>query len=80
ERIYRLEAAATIALWHKGGEAPSLDGLAQALKQPRFVPYIGRKACPLGRPPRPNVVRAGGLQQAFGDYDALEAVGDAKLR
>ncbi|QCI66841.1 type I-E CRISPR-associated protein Cas5/CasD [Phreatobacter stygius] len=80
ERIYRLEAAATVALWNKGSETPSLDALAEALKQPRFTPYIGRKACPLGRPPRPHIVVASGLQPAFAAYDALEADADAKLR
>ncbi|MBN8943571.1 MAG: type I-E CRISPR-associated protein Cas5/CasD [Rhizobiales bacterium] len=80
ERIYRLEAAATVALWRKGDAVASLDVLARALKQPRFIPYIGRKACPLGRPPRPHVVNVGGLQAAFAAYDGLEADADAKLR
>lgn len=79
ERIYRLELSATIGLWRKSGTGPSLVALAEALRSPHFAPYIGRKACPLGRPPQPALVGADGLLAAFASYDADEAAREAQL-
>jgi CRISPR system Cascade subunit CasD len=71
ERTYRLETRATIAVWARTGAAPDLNSLASALRRPCFTPYLGRKSCPLGEPPFPQVVAAGGLVAAFKAYDAL---------
>lgn len=71
ERMYRLEWVATIALWVKSGDL-ALDRLEAALNRPVYTPYLGRKACPLGAPPRPHCMKADGLLAAFDHYDALE--------
>jgi CRISPR system Cascade subunit CasD len=35
---------------------PSLSNLKEALCQPHFHLYMGRKSCPLGKPPNPEIV------------------------
>jgi CRISPR system Cascade subunit CasD len=60
QREYRVDALWTVALWLHGGEGPhrSLDDIAQALARPRFVPFLGRKSCPLDIPMEPQVIEA----------------------
>lgn len=89
DRLYRVEAAATVAVWLRTGADASLDStglylagldlarldlaaLAAGLIQPRYSLYLGRKSCPLGRPPRPRMLAASGLLDAFAAYDAME--------
>lgn len=79
ERLYRLEARATVALWSKIEDGPELTMLRDAIRRPRFAPYLGRKSCPLGQPPRPEVLSAGGLAAAFQAYDAVRAPEDRKV-
>jgi CRISPR system Cascade subunit CasD len=69
ERLYRVEAVATVALWPRAGASIALDALAQALGRPRFCLYLGRKSCPLGEPTRPKVIEADALPEAFALYD-----------
>lgn len=60
-RQYRVDAVWTIAVWARGeGAAPrwSLEALADALRRPCLVPYLGRKSCPLDVPMEPQVVEA----------------------
>ena len=53
-------------------DAPySLDILAERLKQPRFVLYLGRKSCPPAAPLFPHVVEVETVHQAFARFDAL---------
>lgn len=80
-RDYRLDPLCTIALVRRDG-APGdlLAEAAAALARPHFVPYLGRKSCPLGLPPRAAVVLAGGLDQAFADYDGARPAPESELR
>ncbi|BDG10094.1 type I-E CRISPR-associated protein Cas5/CasD [Anaeromyxobacter paludicola] len=59
-RQYRLDALWTVALWAKEGAALpwSIDAMRDALRRPTFVPYLGRKSCPLDVPLEPQVVEA----------------------
>jgi CRISPR system Cascade subunit CasD len=61
QRQYRVDAFWTVTLWRRstGPSAWSLDDLAAALARPRFVPYLGRKSCPLDLPMEPQIVEAG---------------------
>lgn len=79
ERLYRLEAQSTVALWRKIEDGPDLSVLRDAIRRPRFIPYLGRKSCPLGQPPRPEVLSADGLAAAFLAYDAVRAPGDQEI-
>jgi CRISPR system Cascade subunit CasD len=51
--------------WHLGAVSLrhatarwTLDELATAMRQPSFVPYLGRKSCPLGLPLGPRITEA----------------------
>ena len=59
-REYRMDALAAVALWSIDGESLpwSLPAIAEALRVPQFVPYLGRKACTLGLPLSPTMVMA----------------------
>jgi CRISPR system Cascade subunit CasD len=47
------------ALWPRGEAAHwSLEALAEAMERPGFVPYLGRKPCPLGLPLAPAITEA----------------------
>jgi CRISPR system Cascade subunit CasD len=65
-RDYRTGAWHLGALWARGA-APRwpLEAIAAAMRQPGFVPYLGRKSCPLGLPLAPEIVTA---------TDAVEAL------
>lgn len=70
DRRYYAETDAIIALWPRIAEpAYSLDYLMQKLNEPVFPLYLGRKACPLGRPPYPCIIDVDSLWAAFSNYD-----------
>lgn len=53
-RDYRTGAWHLAALWTRGPEARwPLPAIAEAMRAPAFVPYLGRKSCPLGLPLAP---------------------------
>ncbi|MBF0095045.1 MAG: type I-E CRISPR-associated protein Cas5/CasD [Alphaproteobacteria bacterium] len=80
DRIYRIESAATVAVWARNAaSAPSPDTLENAVRRPHFALYLGRKACPLSRPPRPRIVRERGLIAALDAYDGAEYEADLAL-
>ena len=65
-RDYRCDARATVCLWRANDDPRwSLDALAEELQTPSFLLYLGRKACPLALPLRPQVVEAESLRAAF---------------
>ncbi len=64
-REWRADACFTVALWPRPGRTIDLDGLAGALRQPRFVLYVGRKSAPLGLPLNPEVIEAESFVAAF---------------
>jgi CRISPR system Cascade subunit CasD len=59
-RSYRMDCAFGVALW--GGDTAALE---VALKAPHFVPYLGRKSCPLSAPMAPKRLEAEGPLQAL---------------
>jgi CRISPR system Cascade subunit CasD len=59
-RQYRIDAAWVVALWLRP-EAPSrwsLSQIAAALRAPFFLPYLGRKSCPVDVPMQPQVIES----------------------
>jgi len=65
-RDYRMDGRYTVAVWQQENEAPfSLEVLANALRSPRLLPYLGRKACPLSVPMCPQQLEADDLKSAF---------------
>lgn len=72
-RDYRQNAASLVAVQARisGAPAHTLDELALALRQPRFMLYLGRKACAPGAPLWPQVIEAESAQKAFDAYATL---------
>ncbi len=67
-RDYRQDAAALVAIQAQKNAPYSLEQLADALKNPKFVLYLGRKSCPLDEPLHPRVINADTISDAFTDY------------
>lgn len=67
-RDYRQDAAALVAVQIVADAPYSLAQLAEALKRPKFVLYMGRKSCPVDRPLNPRVLNAETINSAFADY------------
>lgn len=77
-RDYRQEAASLIAVQPRSDAPYSLDVLADALRKPRFVLYLGRKSCPPAAPLYPQIIKAESVRAAFREYRAqLDAQRDA---
>lgn len=74
-RDYRQGAACLVAVRALDDAPLALEALRQALQRPRFVLYLGRKACPPSAPLHPMVVSADNAVAAFDAYGAaLEAL------
>lgn len=67
-RDYRQDAACLVAVQTKTDSAFSLVDLAQAINQPKFVLYLGRKTCPPSLPLWPQVITAESALQAMEAY------------
>jgi CRISPR system Cascade subunit CasD len=67
-RDYRQDAAALVAVQTVANAPYSLTQLAEALKKPKFVLYLGRKSCPVAAPVYPRVLSALAINAAFTDY------------
>jgi CRISPR system Cascade subunit CasD len=92
-RDYRSGAWHLAAVWPRA-TAPRwpLADLAQAMRRPVFVPYLGRKSCPLGLPLAPHIDdqapdavaallarHAGGPEAAWRDRFAGDGNGDLMI-
>lgn len=67
-REYRQDAACLVAIEAHGDAPYALDALADALRQPRFVLYLGRKSCPPAAPLHPVIIDTESAHAAFGEY------------
>jgi CRISPR system Cascade subunit CasD len=78
-RDYYCDALYTVCLWNRVDEVPySLETLAQKMKEPVFVLYLGRKSCPLAMPVDAKVVNSANIKDIFKiREDAL--LGDLKF-
>lgn len=79
-RDYRCDPLITVALFPRDPALADADRLAGSLATPAFTLYLGRKACPLGLPPRPLIVQADSLADAFAAYDAQRSEPEKALR
>lgn len=65
-RDYRAEALYVPFIWAEAEQPPyALEDMAQALKNPRFHLYLGRKSCPQALPMQPQVLKAANLAEAL---------------
>lgn len=67
-REYLMDASFTACVWLEGQAPWTPADLAEALREPAFVPFLGRKCCPVARPFAPKVVEAGDVGEAFAVY------------
>jgi CRISPR system Cascade subunit CasD len=70
-RDYRQGAACLVGIQALAQAPYTLESLAQALKQPRFVLYLGRKSCPPSAPLWPQIFPQNTVREAFNGYLAL---------
>ncbi|NLB00894.1 MAG: type I-E CRISPR-associated protein Cas5/CasD [Methanomicrobiales archaeon] len=79
-RDYRCDAVSTVCVWSGAAPIPyPLEELADALNNPVFVLYLGRKSCPPALPVHAQVVRGENLAAAlssarFPDGDLLQGL------
>jgi CRISPR system Cascade subunit CasD len=72
-REYRCDAACLAALWVVTPHPPfSLIELAEAVKYPKFTPYLGRKSCPIAFPLSPEVGEFASLKEALDSRESFE--------
>lgn len=74
-RDHWCDVAFVAALWAREGAPFALDHLARTLERPRFVLYLGRKACPLALPLRPRVAEAADAVAALQTVTLPEDIG-----
>ena len=79
-REFRVGAISTIALWKIEEGGPTLQAIAEALKAPKFVPFVGRKSHPLMLPMLPKCITTSSIESAFTAYDALETEPQRKFK
>jgi CRISPR system Cascade subunit CasD len=73
-REYHADSCFTLAFWPRGVDSRwTLDELANALRRPAYVPFAGRKACPLMLPMDPRIIEADDVFEALARRDALIA-------
>lgn len=73
-RSYRQDSVAVVAVWLRAESAYSLAQLAEALEQPHFQLYLGRKSCPPALPLKPEVLAAASLKAALDGYCVCDAL------
>ena len=71
-RSYRQDSLSVVALWLGEGSAYSLTQLQNALREPRFHLYFGRKACPPAAPLSPELGQFVSMKQALDTYAPAE--------
>jgi CRISPR system Cascade subunit CasD len=64
-RHYVTDFLATILIWKRKEQFPSLENIQDDLIFPRYSLYIGRKSCPVALPMEPQVLVADTLIEAF---------------
>jgi CRISPR system Cascade subunit CasD len=69
-REYRTDPAYLVVLWAREAPVWSLGQFADALRQPHFTLYFGRKACPLSVPLDPRTIEADDPSLAIRAYIA----------
>ncbi len=68
QRDYRNDAYAESAIWLKGKSNYQLADIANALHQPYYAPFLGRKSCTPALPFDPAIIKAETLKDAFQKY------------
>lgn len=70
-REYRCDSLAVVAVQARPDARHDLATLAASLEAPVFVPYLGRKSCPLALPLAPRLGRFATLKDALDSLDDM---------
>lgn len=79
-RDYRQGASSLIAIHARENAPHDLEKLATALREPRFVLYLGRKSCPPAAPMWPQIIESDDLRTAFEEYRARFEAGRGRSK
>ncbi len=71
-REYRTDVAFLVAVQARAEARWPLAELDAAMRQPRFVPYLGRKSCPLSLPLAPQIHMAADMPEALAERAASQ--------
>ena len=71
-REWRIDSFFTAALWLRPGETADLARMESALSMPRYAPYLGRKAAPLGLPLNPSLTDTNSVVDALTERTPVE--------
>ena len=71
-RDYRADLLAFVALWPRDDPRWPLQQIVAALRAPHFVPFFGRKSCPLMLPFAPVIADAADAVAALAAYAAAQ--------
>jgi CRISPR system Cascade subunit CasD len=71
-REYRIDASYNIAVAIKDNSLYSAEAIQQALLEPKYHLYLGRKSCPLAKPMQPEVIQADCFFNALEQYQQLQ--------
>lgn len=74
-REYRCDSLALVAVEALPNAPVDLDALAQALREPRFSLYLGRKSCPLALPLMPHKAAAASVHEALDSAELPSLLG-----
>ncbi len=80
KRDYLCDLISTVCVWKRRDDAPySVGEIASAISSPVFVPYLGRKSCPISVPTNAKVVDTDSILEAFksadfGDESFLDSI------
>lgn len=67
-RSYQQDSLSVVAVWLEGQSEYTLEMLQQALQQPHYHLYLGRKSCPPAVSLHPVVLTTSLFEQALDDY------------
>lgn len=71
-RDYRADALWRVAMCARDDRTTdSLDDVLQALRRPHFIPFLGRKACPLALPLAPRLIDCAAGVEALKQYSLI---------
>ncbi|MBE7440781.1 MAG: type I-E CRISPR-associated protein Cas5/CasD [Spirochaetales bacterium] len=71
-RDYYCDSLHDVAIWAKDSKL-SLPELREHLQRPKFQLYLGRKACTIALPLKPEIIAAETLKAGFQKYKELQA-------
>lgn len=76
-RDYRTDGLYIIVLWQRKNGELSIEKIKEKLGQPEFVPYLGRKSCPVALPFEAQVIDAVSLVEALakGKFLDIQSLG-----